>query len=93
MCDACVRVTTNARTHDHTPLSYSFVAGSGDRETVMRGTFLNKLALYTVLCASRGPLFTGMLGLVTDPSQFVTDCGALCNYDQPDYDKSVVKKL
>jgi len=50
MCDARVRVTTNARTHNHTPLSYLFVAGSGDRKTVMRGTFLNKLALYSAVC-------------------------------------------
>ena len=50
MCDARVRVTTNARTHNHTPLSYLFVAGSGDRKTVMRGIFLNKLALYSAVC-------------------------------------------
>ena len=82
MCDARVRVTTNARTHNHTPLSYLFVAGSGDRKTVMRGTFLNKLALYSAVCFAGTHDSLGrpcILGLVTDLSQFVTDCRCIAD--------------
>jgi hypothetical protein len=93
---ACaMRVYVSPQTHAHTTTHHSHIclwqAAVIEKLWCAEHSWIN--LPFTVLCASRGPLSTGMLGLVTDLSQFVTDCGAWCNYDQPDYDKSVVKKL